>query len=152
MHSGFPTDAGSDWTRSGRAPAPAGRLAPIHRPARSFALGVAARHTCDAPSTADTATCKVPKSCDSAGACRASREHFDFAFEPVKVKRSGEGTWRLTCKGRSLSAECASEYGPFLWAEGSRDIQSLMVSDDHHMLWHSARESGATIRFMTCEE
>ncbi|WP_068111537.1 hypothetical protein [Tropicimonas marinistellae] len=107
-----------------------------------------------APAAADTETahCTILKTCDGAGACRADGTKITFGFEPIKVRRSGEGTWRVTYGGKSVQAEGVSYYGPFLWAEGSRDIQSLMTSDETHMLWHSADDSGALVRFMKCEE
>ncbi|PRY26747.1 hypothetical protein CLV78_101849 [Aliiruegeria haliotis] len=118
----------------------------------TFHTAVVAGHASATMAPAETPTCRTLKTFDGAGNCRTNAETLSFAFEPVKVRRSGEGEWRLRYNGRTARADGASEYGPFLWAEGTNDIQSLMLSDETHILWHSARSSGAVIRFMNCEE
>ena len=101
--------------------------------------------------------CDTKAICDEVGRCaplgEALTHRMEFRIEPVSVGPQGEGDYRITYNDVSVPMRNVTGLGPLLWSEGHDDVQSILLTGESSLLWHSldGTTGRSVISFFTCK-
>ncbi|MBU2358461.1 MAG: hypothetical protein KKB02_05945 [Alphaproteobacteria bacterium] len=99
--------------------------------------------------------CTQTTTCDAAGACGPDDAAIVFTLTPVDVGPGGAGEYTIAHGGAAYPMTNTGTIGPFVWAEGADDVQTLMPTGPNTLLWvrqNSATALTATTHFLTCKD
>ena len=99
-------------------------------------------------------TCDTATSCDAAGGCAQASGGITFHIAPINVGPDGAGTFTISYDETSTQMSSIGDKGPFLWAQGASDAQSLIVTGSHSLVWvrNDQLSNTAETLFLTCKD
>lgn len=99
-------------------------------------------------------SCTATTSCDARGSCTPATDAVTFTLTPVQVDADGAGQFTIAYGDVTAQMGSLSRTGPFVWAEGETDTQSLLVSGPDSLVWvrQDRGTPDATTLFLTCKD